>query len=356
MYAAEVLANPCSATILAATAMLAVVAACGGDHSRLAKGDGGSGGASSGSGGSGGETTSQSGGTGGSGGFVEPPGPTKLTVVNGVVDQDAVRICFLPYPDAAGSGALPWPGVQGLPFARGAAPDLQIDLPEQGDVELVVMAGTLSATGGKGCLELITTVPSGVELQSVGVLPASALAEDKSLLLVLGGCLGGAGHSHEQEEVACGPGYSELTPNVSVLAGFMSRIVDADAVALQFAQGSLALPPLRLRVKPGDAGAQPALAVDSWTPGAIAPFPPLTSLTKLGLQIVDQAELLLYDTSSSEPIHRATWQSALANSALSSADVSDGRGLVFISVGASWNLGAGPWWHGYTYTVVPADP
>ncbi len=334
----------------------ALVGACSGDHDRLAKGQGGSGGSGTGSGGDTTSTSTSTSGSGGGGGIVEPPGPTRLTVVNGVVDHDAVRFCFLPYPDPGGSAVLPWPGVEGLPFARGAAIEPDEAVPFEGDVELVIMAGSLAATGGKDCLELVQNTPAGVELSSIGVLPASVLDEQKSLLLVANGCLGGPGHSHEQEEIACGPGYSEAAPNVSVLAGFMSRMTSDMKVAMQFAQGSSALPDLRLRVQPGEAGAQPALAVDTWTPGAIAPFPPLTSLSQADLLVIDQAQLALYNTSSSNSIHSASWASAFSNSTLSSADVVDGAGLVFIAVGASWELGEGPWWHGYTYTVVTPDP
>src|SRR5262245_43478797 len=97
-------------------APLLALLGCSRDHSLLAadpditsaasaaSGTGGGGGGGGGEGGAAGG----GGGAGGAAPVVEPPGPTRLTLVNGIVDYDAVRICFLPYPDS-GQPAMPWP-------------------------------------------------------------------------------------------------------------------------------------------------------------------------------------------------------------------------------------------------------
>src|SRR5690606_28138043 len=115
-------------------------------------------------------------------------------------------------------------------------------LPEQSDVEVVVLAGDLAATGGESCIDLLTAPPAGVIAMSLGVLGEGVFLEEKSILLVPHGCLGGPGHEDEQlEELVCGAGYGVGRPTASLAAGFLSRIKSTDKLALQFVQASRGL-------------------------------------------------------------------------------------------------------------------
>ena len=131
--------------------LAAASSACGRDH---ALGVGSTGGAASSSTTTTGESTSSGDGgassTGtGTGGTSEPPGPTRVTVVNGVNDYDAIRVCFLPYP-AGDPAAKPWPTTaSGLLFAHAAVLDLAVDIPASTDVQPTIFAGDLSAIAGK---------------------------------------------------------------------------------------------------------------------------------------------------------------------------------------------------------------
>jgi len=301
-------------------------------------------------------TTTTTAGAGGAGGTIEPAGPTKLTVVGGVVDSAAIRLCFLPFPTGS-SSAVPWPDESGLSFAHSATLDLTGGVvPADGDVELVVIGGLVGLTSGMTCDEVIAAPPGGVQAVSIGVLPESVFDEQKSLLLVPNGCIGGPGHSDELEEQICGYGYSEMTPNASLVAGFMSRIVTADKVPMQFAQGSLGTTPLTVRVKPGDATSSSQVAVDVWTAGAVAPFPPFSGLGLNQLSDVAASQLELSGVSGGTESAVGTFAQAFANSSIAADDVADGSGLVFVTVGAPPSLGAGSWWNGFDYTVVEADP
>lgn len=330
---------------------------CSGDHDRLAKEDTTSAG---GFGGTGGDddptTTSSSGGTGGAGGIVEPPGPTTLTVVNGVVDRDTVRFCFEAYP-AANPGTLPWPGVEGLPYARGTAVDtFDTTIPQDDDVEVIVVSGDLGATGGESCETLVSAPPVGVDVFSVGILPASVFDEEKSLLLVAAGCHGGPGHTHEMEESVCGLGYSETRPNPTIVAGFMSRLGDFDKVAMQFAQASAGLQPSAVKVRPGDVAAVSQMATPSWSFGAIAPFPPFDAYSRAMLLDIAQAQIQLLPANGPDPFETASFTEAFGNSNLSLDDVQDGVGLTFVGVGAAPAMGTGAWWNAFTFAVVDSDP
>ncbi len=344
--------------MLWADASLALLG-CSGDHDRLAKTDStttsaGGGGAGGAAGGAGGATTSS-----GTGGIVEPAGPTRLTVVNGIVDHDAIRHCFLPYPDGTGSDALPWPGVEGLPYSRGASIDpIATVVPEEGDVELIVFGGSLAPTGGETCVDLVTSPPQGVEVRSLGVLPAATFDEPKSLLLVTTGCLGGPGHSDEAlQESVCGIGYGEQTPTASLVGGFLSRIgAGGDQLPLQFVHASQGLGDAVMRLRPGVEGATASYVVTQWSHGAIAPFPPNLEYATADLIDPSQVELHVHMSGEPEPISVVPWPEAFANSLLSLDDVTDGSGLAFVAVGPNPTVAEGSWWHGFSYAVLPADP
>ena len=347
-----------SQVLLVASLALAAAApqlACSGDHDRLAKTDASSATVGGGMGGDSATTTTTATGAGGSGGIVEPPGPTKVTLVNGVVDAPAVRVCALPLGQGS-QGELPFPDTDGLPFARPMVLDPIADFIPDGDVELVVVAGNLPNTGGMTCDDLMTNPPAGTFVRSVGQVPQSVLVQERSLLLVLSGCVGGPGKSHEFAELVCGLGYSEDFGNAILTAGSMSRIATLDRVPLQFVQASFGLDPSILSVRPGTGAATAQVLIEQWSYGAVSPFPPFTGFSQGTLGDVATSEIDLRGLQASMVAHDAPFGVAINNSDLTVADFIDGTNFVFIGVGASPLVGSGSWWHPYTYTVVKANP
>lgn len=291
----------------------------------------------------------------GTGGDPEPVGPPRLTVVNGVVDHDAVRLCFVPYP--SGDGPAPWPVLPGLDFAAGREIDpIGAAVPDGTDVQLYVLGGALATTVGQSCAELISSPPASVPIASAGVLPEGALDAERSLLLVLTGCLGGPGHEDEGQASICGAGYGPDTPNVAVAAGAMSRQTAAARIGMQFTHGSAAMQQARLRVKAGIDGASSYVAVNQWTLGSILPYPPWFQFRRQDLGSVGEAGFEVYTASSSTPAHESTFAQAFAHSELGEEDLVDGEGFVFVAVGAMAGVPAGDWWHELSFTVVRADP
>lgn len=325
---------------------------CAGDHDRLKKEDpvGGEGGM----GGMGGATTTSTTGGGGSGGIQEPPGPPQLTLVNGTVDEDAIRLCLVPYPDGPASEA-PWPEGDRLPYARGEVVPIEDVVPPGVDVEIILVAGPLAASDGLDCAELEGEPPPGVLLRSVGIFPESVFTTEKSILIATAGCVGGRDHEHENQELICGKGYASDNPTATVVAGFMSRLTDSSKIPLQFVQASLGVSDVQLRVKPGN-GSTAQQIVNTWTFGAIAPYPPYLSLGLSELGNVGQTTIELYTTGSTSPLSSTVWGQAFANSELEEGDVKNGVGLAFVAVGPVPSFDAGPWWNGFTYSVVLADP
>lgn len=343
---------------LAPASLLLVLVAtlsCG-DHDRLAKTEAG------GAGGTGGEgaspTTSATGGagTGGTGGIEEPPGPTRLTVVNGIVDAPAARVCFLAYPTASGSETA-WPASGNLAFARGSAIDPIADvIPSSGDVALVGVTGNLAATGTQACTTLIANPPSGVVVSSLGVLPESVFVEQKSILVVLTGCVGGASHTDPAEALICGPGYASDTPSATVIAGFMSRLNNPNRVSLQFAQASFGLDESVVRFRPALTNAVSQIVEESWGWGAIAPFPPFMAYGMTQLFGSVESAVEISDVDQPQALSTITLGTALSNAGISQGDILDGDTLALIGVGAAPPLGAGSWWNAFTFTAAMADP
>ncbi|MEM1031715.1 MAG: hypothetical protein AAGN82_15295 [Myxococcota bacterium] len=335
-----------------------VTAACSGDGSPLARRpDGGAGGTMAEGGGGGADAvTSSTTGQGGSGGVVEPPGPTRITVVHGVVDADAVRFCFRPFP-AIASGLQPWPGPTGLSYARAGVLDpTDGSLPADGDVEVFIVAGDLAAAAGSNCDELVDTAPADVLVRSAGVIPRSALAAERSLLFVADGCVGGPGHEDETQDDICGVGYDPSFGNAGLVAGFMSRLPRPDALSLQFVHASRAtsVPDVRYRVA---ASTVATLAFPGWTAGAIGPFPPFIGLDRMALVSPGAAQLGVFNVSNiTTGVFEQSWADIFSNGALDVDDIEDGDHLVFVAVGPAASTPAASWWNGFTFTVVDGDP
>ncbi|WP_437861134.1 hypothetical protein [Sorangium sp. So ce363] len=341
---------------------LAVAAACTQDHDVLGR-DPSSGASTSGAGGGPGATTSgaTTTTTGAGGGAVEPPGPTKLTVVNGISDHDAVRFCFLAYPDGTGAGVDPWPGAAaGLAFARAQEVEpLGAAIPEGTSLRAHVIAGDLRATEGLDCAEILAlAAESAAPIVAAGlpVLPAPVFAEEKSLLLVATGCLGGEGHTHASEKEGCGDAYTIDTPTAGLVAVAMSRRTSFDRVSVQVAHASAATPVVHVELTPGREDATGVTLAQDLSYGAIAPFPPSTGFSVSDLGALDEVAIETRDPIEGMVTSSVPMREILASSDVPAADIGDGQGFVLVAVGAAPGAEQGGFWHPLTYSLLRANP
>jgi len=168
-----------------AAAVLAVAAAfgaeasgCTRDHGVLAASGpsspvaGGAGGEAAGGGGSSSSSSSSGGavtsGAGGSNEGAGPVGPSRLTVLDGIVDADGVRICFLPYP-GGDPAAMPWPNdPAGLPYGAASLIELPGDVIPAGDVQMFVIGGDLALSAGKPCEEILAEAITSIGAAGAG--------------------------------------------------------------------------------------------------------------------------------------------------------------------------------------------
>ncbi|MCC6552566.1 MAG: hypothetical protein IT372_06015 [Polyangiaceae bacterium] len=335
---------------------LCVAPGCTQDHDLLGKDPPAT--TTSGTGGAGGEPGTGGGGAGGAG-PEEPPGPTKLTVVHGVNDLEAIKICFLAFPGGTGAGVSPWPSGAGLGFARGKVVDpIGSVIPAGSSVQPHVLGGDLGAIAGLDCEEALALAGSGgpVTAAALPVLPESVFEAERSLLLVPMGCAGGPGHTDPAQEAICGPGYTESTPTVTLAAAAMSRLTTAGKVGFQVLHASAAMPAVDVRITAGTSGAPEAQLAPGLTPGAIGPFPPFSSLGSVDLGVVAAVTLRTYPPGEQTSTSALMLGDALAHSDVQAADIVEGKNFVLVAVGAAPGTASGPFWHALTYALVKADP
>jgi hypothetical protein len=342
---------------------------CGRDHSLLA---------STSSGGNSPVTTSSAGSTGGSGGVGgaggtgneggQPPGPSRLTVLDAVVDEDAVRFCFVPYP-AGDPAAVPWPGTSGLAFGAAKVIDASANvIPKSTDVLAIVIGGDLSQTAGKTCDEIVAAAgmsggsgggggqggggsTATLIAFTLGVLPEALFTSKKSLLLAPAGCLGGNGHEDSNAPLICGAGYQSDAPTARLVALSLSRRVFAPRLALQVAQASVATPELMVQISPSNGETAHDIA-------EVLPFgaadPPSGFVGFASANFNKTGSILTYSQDGGQPLSMTSLGDALATG--DAGALLDNHAYTFVAIGPSPQFGAGSWWHKFTWTSVRSDP
>lgn len=339
---------------------LVALAACSSDHSALAvDGDGGAASTStsasasiSGAGGAGGGDTSSTGaGAGGQGGGEARP--TTVTLVNGVSDYDAVRLCFIP---AGGDedAVDPWPGAAGQPFARAAVLPPEALSPAGDDVRIAVIAGQLSLTSGLSCaaVRALAQGDERVRFSDLPVLPGSAFSSGKSLLIVPTGCMGGAGHEGPGEQLGCGVAYAPGAPTVDLVALGMRRDASPGKVSFLAVHASPAIPTVDLLMASGTSGASPSALAYSLSYGAMGTQTFAASL--LSLKPLDSVPIQMFTSGAGAPaVTLAKQVFALSN--VVAADLHDGEGYALIALGAAPAAPEG-FYEPLSYALVRTSP
>lgn len=300
-------------------------------------------------------SSSSSSGTGGTGGIdTGPAGPTALTIVNGINDYPAIRLCFSP-------GETPWPASSaGLAFAASAVVDpISASIPIDGDVTPWAIGGDLSLTQGKTCSEiqaLAAADPAKLVAAPLALIPKSVWQSEKSLLLVPYGCLGGPTHDDPNVKSACGTSYSPSTPTATIALASMSRLGDLGHVSLQVAHASAAMGEVDVGLQPNLTNATPHGVVYGLSQGAVGPTPPFALYTAAELGPLDGVQILTYTPNTTQMSSTTLLSSVLANGGVGQDEIENGARLVLVAVGAAPGVPAASFWHALTFTLVKADP
>ncbi len=321
-------------------------------------GGGGYGGAGGQPGGGGTTSSSATGGAGGAGGSAVdagPPGPTTLTIVDGVADYPSVRLCLIGHPGGENGDAPPWPA-GGLPFAHAEAVDVTDVIPAGVDVRPTVIAGDLAKTLGKTCSAILAAPPEGVVTAALPVVPRSAFTSGKSLVMVPMGCLGGPAHVDASMKLACGDAYGPDAPTASLALVAVYHAADPGHVSLQVVHADLALPMVDVRVTPGTDGAAPWQVASSLSLGSVGPVPPFDDLDQVAYGALDKAFLSTHAPGDSTPTSATPIAPLLAQAGLDATDFVDGAGFALVAIGGYPGVQPAPWWHGLTYAVIRTAP
>lgn len=285
-------------------------------------------------------------------------GPSRLTIVHGIVDAPAVRMCF---QVRNGNAFEPMQGdpipsaSEGLGFARSLLLEtLPAGLdPATQDLRLVAYAGDMAAASGKSCSDL-STPPLGVKAVELPVFPAGTLSSGRSWLAVLSGCVGGAGHQATAQEYACGTGYTPDNPNAMLMMARMTRTPTAGSIGIQVFGGSLASQSVLVRFLTVEQG-----TTDLATNVGKGELEPKTPDTQLSVQTLgsspEAATLDAYEQYYATPVSTPLGE-ALQRGGLGIGDFTDGRNYTLVFVGAKAGTGAGVWWQPFTMLAVRSDP
>ncbi len=341
----------------AQVACFLLLAGCSGSHSDLAADS--SSASVGGAGGTGGAGSSQGGfSNGGAPPVIEPDGPPKLTVVNGIVDRDTLALCFLKSPASAGDDAEPFPEGQ-LGYAHSAAVALPgAPIPADTDIEILVLTGDIGAAGASDC-RAIADDPfgfPGLEVLSLGIAPASTFTQPRSTLLAVTGCFGGETHTGDELEAICGPSYAPDSPTPGVVFAPLSRIGSGAGVGLQVVNATGALDTIAIYFRSAIDGALEQSVAQQVVPGAATPFPPNTALSASELGGPSSATLraIVDLVPASESI--VSLGDAMNGGAISAGDFVNGGNIALIAVGPSPGAPTNSWWNPFAVVAVLADP
>jgi hypothetical protein len=339
-------------TLSLASVFVLVAASTGCAEQATGQGAGGAGGLGGAGGGDGGAaSTSVSSSSGGV--ITEPDGPTRLTVVNGVVDAPTIRLCFVAWPEPA-SDVQPWP-TSPISFGRAAAlalPDATI--PSGSDVLVAVVSGD---TGDADCASMIDdpTSASPARVAVLGVFPEDGFLAPRSLLLAPTGCIV-EGHSGEGTASVCGPLYTPEEPALGATIAVLSRVTNEERVSFQAVHAASPSFTLDLAVRPSFDGTTPIVIAAQLQPGSIAPAPAFAPVSTAQLGSTAGATALGLVSGSPQSTIEQSLASTLAAGGLDGGALANGRGVALVALGAAPGAPALGWHEGFRILAVPPDP
>lgn len=288
----------------------------------------------------------------------EPPGPLVLTIVNGMPDSPAIRLCFVPVVNGV-EAPLAEPPLPKEP--EGLAYGASLVLTALEGVELsetslrpYVLSGALDGEA-TSCAELLAADREGLVVSPLPVLPVGTFAEGRSALLVTTGCAGFADHVAPGQGLVCGEGYSPETPTAGMVLVAMSRSSPGEGIGLQAVHAFATSSALSIEISPGS-GLAPLVVAPSLAEGTIAPKSAPASFAPSSFGALPrEASIVVKDAQHSE-LGRISLEVALGNGGMKAADFAKGRSFTLVGLGPQPTLADGPWWKAFTFVAVENSP
>lgn len=284
----------------------------------------------------------------------DPPRPFVLTVVNGMPDAPAIRLCFVPIVEGeerVEEAALFPADAGGLAFGASRATSGlgAIDLAASA-LRPHVLAGDALAEV-TSCADALTAPGDGLVVTPLPVLPAAGFTEGRSVLLVTTGC---ALHDTEAE-ASCGDApFSDGGAGMVVVP--LARKALGDGIGLQAVHAFASSASVTVEIAPSFE--LPAFAVaHSITPGAIAPHPP--SFAHEGSRfgpVPRDASVVVRDSSSSSEIATLPFASALTNGGIESTAFVAGKSYALVLIGPAPSAQRPSGWSALSVVLVEGEP
>jgi hypothetical protein len=357
---------------------------------------------------------SSGGGAGGSGGFggfgntgneapqggrvnpdIEAPGDNVLTIVNGIVDAPSVRLCFARVGADGLTGDFVGDPLAELDYATST---VLTELPGFSFVDDVIepwaIAGDLSLIAKLDCQAAVERAqteeakaapdPDGeggapptldlemptLRARPVAALPAGTVDIDRSILMVLSGCIGGAAYSGlgldfdpddpeaelDDETIqskACGADYDAEWPTLQPVVVKLSREHQPESVGLQGLHASVATTSLDLRSS-NDDGTISLVFASAVDFGSIEPHPADTRFTPEQLGVEARGYGLQAVGETGDVVYQETWSDLFAISGL--APLSAARTYTAVFLGPNPLLRRTGWWNTPAFALVDNDP
>jgi hypothetical protein len=283
----------------------------------------------------------------------EPPGPWRLTLLNGIVDQNAVRFCFARLTE----GGEEAPELAPIPKAPGLAFGSKLILSEVPgvdfrtmDVHPYIVLGASDAPADLTCRAILDVREAGVSGRvavSLPLLPAGTLVDARSYLAVATGCgrewpgadAGSDGGSVDASFDAGPDGASVCGPGASAQAGLvlvrLSRTNFTYELGFQVVHASAATPSVSFALDNGATNLTLFFA-DDVNLGQISPRnqPGLVERSIFGPSVGTARVRVHAAHSNAFPSVERTLSAVLMQSQLLESSLAPGKNYSFVMVGA----------------------
>lgn len=201
-----------------------------------------------------------------------------------------------------------------------------------------------------------TVVFPRLRVAALAQLPAAALAEELSYLLVATGCLGSTDFRSNLESQVCGGSYAAHGTSLAPVFLSLSRRTRADSVALQVVNAAAALSSLTLRTvaQEGEDTRRLTVATDVVF-GEVAPRQTRVGISSSELgEPLDEMTFELLSGQVSDPLAVVRWAEPLGR--LGVGSLAQGRAYTLVLVGPRPGLRSGPWWGDSAVGLIRSDP
>jgi len=317
----------------------------------------------------------------------EPPGPWLLTLVNGLVDLDAARFCFVPLTD----GAEQVPEGPPVPEPPGLAFGAHLVLSELGPIDLATMdvhpyliIGADGLNAQLSCRQVLQSPtadaasgggPSLPVAVSLPLIPARTLAESRSYLAAVTGCANGwpaaagseagsgdasagdAGEDASDGSSICGKGLGgSVGPGLSLVR--LSRRVNVLKLGFQTMNASSAATPASLLITQAITN-NTIFSSDALDTGQISPHaqPGYVAKSDFGISF-GSVTLHVVPPAGSAAFSefQSFLDSVLALNHFMETDLTEGSNYTFVLLGAQPGQEAVAPWHPFRIALVETAP